>query len=146
MCHSSRRRDRRSRPGSPAGATLPSMCRFSTPACGLERADQARRGERLRDGKAADRVALTVERAAERGDGGEGQSCEVEIGLKHDVFLPRPGVERAARREGDQIVLGGNGDDLHLGLFSLRGGGFRGFGGFGVRCFVLRRAEDGQGS
>ena len=113
-------------------------------ARGLERADQARRGERVRDGKAADRVALTVERAAERGDGGEGQSCEVEIGLKHDVFLPRPGVERAARREGDQIVLGGNGDDLHLGLFSLRGGGFRGFGGFGVRCFVLRRAEDGQ--
>ena len=112
-------------------------------ARGLERADQARRGERVRDGKAADRVALTVERAAERGDGGEGQSCEVEIGLKHDVFLPRPGVERAAFGKGEQVFRRGDGDCLRFGILCLGGGGFGGLDGFGVRRVILD-GEDGQ--
>ena len=66
----------------------------------LQHAEKTGGGDALRDGKAADGVAVAVERAAERRDGELVIVGQRDIVVKHNGFTARPGVERAGMREG----------------------------------------------
>ena len=66
----------------------------------LQHAEKTGGGDALRDGKAADGVAVAVERAAERRDGELVIVGQLDIVVKHNGFTARPGVERAGMREG----------------------------------------------
>ena len=66
----------------------------------LQHAEKTGGGDALRDGKAADGVAVAVERAAERRDGELVIVGQLDIVVKHNGFTARPGIERAGMREG----------------------------------------------
>ena len=66
----------------------------------LQHAEKTGGGDALRDGKAADGVAVAVERAAERRDGELVIVGQLDIVVEHNGFTARPGVERAGMREG----------------------------------------------
>ena len=66
----------------------------------LQHAEKTGGGDALRDGKAADGVAVAVERAAERRNRELVIVGQRDIVVKHNGFTARPGVERAGMREG----------------------------------------------